>query len=423
MAKKRITKKTWKGNPAVEAALKAVREDQRREASLAAIQALVPVGLAAVADRLRRDLEILAGHKSQRDGVGYRWGSNNGSVYLGDQKVHMKVPRVRSKEDEREIPLPSYEELQSPRVIEDVLLRRVIAGISGERYEEAALCVPETFGISRDSVSRKYIRASGRKLRLFRTRSLKKLDIVAMILDGKTFGANEIILALGITIAGRKVPLGFIEASTEKYEVCRDFLNGLIDRGLSIENEMLVVIDGGKGLRKAVQVVLGEKAFVQRCQWHKRENVVGYLPKERQGEFREKLQAAYELPTYEAAKTRLRSLERELKGINTSAAASLTEGMEETLTLHRLGLFEKLGTSFKTTNMIENVNGLLERSTGRVTRWRNSDQRQRWVGTALLDIEPRLKKVRGYRHLPALRTAMREAVMRKVQPTELRKVA
>ena len=102
-----------------------------------------------MADRLRRDLEILAGHKSQRDGVGYRWGSNNGSVYLGDQKVHVKVPRVRSKEDEREIPLPSYEELQSPRVFEDVLLRRVIAGISGERYEEAALCVPETFGISR----------------------------------------------------------------------------------------------------------------------------------------------------------------------------------------------------------------------------------------------------------------------------------
>jgi transposase-like protein len=172
-----------------------------------------------------------------------------------------------------------------------------------------------------------------------------------------------------------------------------------------------------------VDVVLGDKAFVQRCQWHKRENVVGYLPKERQQEWRGKLQAAYELRTYAAAKARLMALRRELKGINASAAASLTEGFEETLTLHRLGLFEELGTSFKTTNMIENVNGLLERSTGRVTRWRNSDQRQRWVGTALLDIEPRLKKVRGHKHLLALRQAMQDAVLEKRQPTELQEAA
>jgi transposase-like protein len=303
------------------------------------------------------------------------------------------------------------------------MLRRVIAGISGGRYEEAALSVPETFGISRDSVSRKWIRASGRKLRLFRNRSLKKLDIVAIILDGKTFGDNELIIALGVTLTGEKVILGFIEASTEKYEVCRDLLRGLLDRGLSIENEVLVVLDGGKGLRKAVDVVLGGKAFVQRCQWHKRENVVGYLPKERQQEWRGKLQAAYELPTYAAAKARLMALRRELKGINASAAASLTEGFEETLTLHRLGLFEELGTSFKTTNMIENVNGLLERSTGRVTRWRNSDQRQRWVGTALLNIEPRLRKVRGHKHLLALRQAMQEAVLEKRQPTEQQEAA
>jgi transposase-like protein len=423
MAKKRVTKKTWKGNPAVAAALEAVKEDQRREASIAAIQALVPVGLAAVAERLNRDLTILAGQKYQRDGVGYRWGSNEGSVFLGDQKAHVKVPRVRSKADDQEIPLPSYESLQNPRAVEDVMLRRVIAGISGGRYEGASLLVRETFGISRDSVSKKYIRASGRKLKHFHNRPLKRYDIVAILLDGKTFGANEIIIALGITMTGEKVLLGFIEASTEKYEVCRDFLNGLIERGLSVENEILVVIDGGKGLRKAVGVVFGDKAFVQRCQWHKRENVAGYLPKERQEEFRGKLQTAYDLPTYGAAKARLNALRRELKGINASAAASLAEGMEETLTLHHLGVFEELGTSFKTTNMLENVNSQLERLTGRVTRWRTSDQRQRWVGTALLDIEPRLRKVKGFKHLPTLREAMRSAVMEKRQPTELLEAA
>jgi transposase-like protein len=423
MAKKTITKKTWKGNPAVEAALAEIRADQQREMSLAAIQALVPVGLAAVAERLQRDLTTLAGRKHQRDGVGYRWGSNAGSVFLGDQKAHVKVPRVRSKVDDLEIPLPSYEALQSPRTVEEVMLRRVIAGISGGRYEEAALCVPETFGISRDSVSKKWIRASGRKLRVIGNRSLKKLDIVAIILDGKWFGDNEIIIALGVTLKGEKVILGFIEASTEKYEVCRDFLNGLLERGLTKENEILVVIDGGKGLRKAVDVVLGEKAFIQRCQWHKRENVVGYLPKERQQEWRGKLQAAYELPTYEAARARLLAHRRDLKGINASAAASLTEGLEETLTLHRLGLFEELGASFKTTNIIENVNGLLDRLTGRVTRWRNSDQRQRWVGTALLDIEPRLRKVKGHKHLLALRQAMQEVSLEKCQPTRLQEAA
>lgn len=423
MARKTITKKTWKDNPSVASALAEIRADQEREMSLAAIQALVPVGLAAVAERLQRDLTVLAGRKHQRDGVGYRWGSNAGSVFLGDQKAHVKVPRVRSKADDQEIPLPSYEALQSPRTVEEVMLRRVIAGISGGRYEEAALCVPETFGISRDSVSKKWIRASGRKLRVIGNRSLKKLDIVAIILDGKWFGDNEIIIALGVTLKGEKVVLGFIEASTEKYEVCRDFLNGLLERGLTKENEILVVLDGGKGLRKAVDVVLGEKSFVQRCQWHKRENVVGYLPKERQQEWRGKLQAAYELPRYEAVRARLLALRRELKGINASAAASLTEGLEETLTLHRLGLFEELGTSFKTTNIIENVNGLLDRLTGRVTRWRNSNQRQRWVGTALLDVEPRLRKVKGHKHLLALRQAMQEAVLEKHQPTRLQEAA
>ena len=423
MAKRTVAKKAWKDNPAVATALAGIQQDPGWVQSIAAVQMLVPVGLAAVNERLQKDLLALAGRKHQRDGVGYRWGSNEGSVFLGDQKAHVDVPRVRSKADDKEIPLPSYVAYQNPRRIEDVMLRRVIAGISGERYEEAALLVPETFGISRDAVSRKFIRASGRKLKVFRNRSLEKYDIVAIVLDGKSLGDNEVIIALGITITGKKVLLGFIEASTEKYEVCRDFLNGLVDRGLSVDNEVLVVLDGGKGLRKAVGVVLGDKAFVQRCQWHKRENVVGYLPKERQQEWRGKLQAAWELPTYGSAKARLMALRRELKGINASAAASLAEGLEETLTLHQLGLFEELGTSFKTTNLIESVNSQLGRTTDRVTRWRNSDQRQRWTGTALLDIEGRLNRVRGHKHLLALRDAMRSAALGKHHPTELQEAA
>ena len=252
---------------------------------------------------------------------------------------------------------------------------------------------------------------------------MKKLDIAVLALDGKTFGENEIILAVGVTMKGEKVVLGFIEASTENFEVCRDFLNELLERGLNVGKEILVVIDGGKGLRKAVEAVFEESAFVQRCQWHKRENVVSYLSKERQAEWRGKLQEAYESPTYGKARSRLLALRRELKGINVSAVKSLDEGFEETLTLHRLGLFEELGASLKTTNLVENVNGLLERYTGRVTRWRNSDQRQRWAATALLEIEPRLRRIKGYRHLPALRAAMKQAIFRRRQPAELQEAA
>jgi transposase-like protein len=413
MARKTVAKKGVAGNE-LEAA---------RESRLAAIQMLIPLGLKAVAEELAAEVESLAGPRYSRGGTMDRHGRNGGSVYLGDRKVRVQVPRVRRKDTNEEVPLASYHRLQAPRVIEQTTLNRVIRGVSMGDYAEAALATTEAFGITRSAVSRRWIRASSRKLKALRTRSLKKLDIVAVVLDGKTFGENEIILAVGVTMKGEKVILGFVEAGTESFEACRGFLNGLMERGLSLKNEVLVVIDGGKGLRKAVGAVFGEKAFVQRCQWHKRENVVGYLGKERQAEWRGKLQAAYETPTYWQARNRLMALRRELKGINQSAVKSLDEGLEETLTLHRLKMFEELGISFKTTNLVENVNGLLERYTGRVSRWRNSDQRQRWAATALLEIEDRLNKVRGHKHLASLRLAMSQAVQEQRQPAELQEAA
>jgi len=397
-------------------------QDPGREARLAAIQMLIPLGLKAVAEELQAEVTALAGPRYTRGGPLGRWGFNDGSVFLGDQKVSVSVPRVRRKDTKEEVPLSAYRRLQSASLIEEAALRRVIRGVSTGNYEGAALSVPETFGIKRDSVSRRWIRASSRKLRELQERSLKNLDVVAMIMDGKTFGDHEIIIAVGITMDGRKTILGMIEASTERYEVCRDFLNDLIRRGLSIEQDIFVALDGGKGLRKAVSVVFGDKGHVQRCLWHKRENIVGYLGKERAEEWRGKLQAAYEETSYKAAKERLLALRPVLKALNASAAASLDEGFEETLTLHRLRLFEELGVSLKTTNIIENVNGLLQQRTGRVTRWKTSDQRQRWVATALLEIEPGLRVIKGHRHLPALRAAMRAARL-KNQATELQEAA
>ena len=162
-------------------------------------------------------------------------------------------------------------------------------------------------------------------------------------------------------------------------------------------------------MRKAVGKVFGDKAAVQRCQWHKRENVVGYLPTSKQATFRQKLQRAYDQPTYAKAKSALSRIRSELSLLNTSAVGSLDEGFDETLTLHRLGLFEALGRSFKTTNCIENLNSLVAQRTDKVDYWKNADQKHRWLATAILDIEPRLRTVAGYRHLPRLRAALQSS--------------
>jgi transposase-like protein len=169
---------------------------------------------------------------------------------------------------------------------------------------------------------------------------------------------------------------------------------------------LLAVMDGAKGLRKAVDRVFARRAAIQRCHWHKRENVLGYLPSGLKPVFKRKLTAAYEKLTYAAAKAALQRIRAELAEINASAAASLDEGLEETLTLHRLGLFQELGRSFKTTNCIENLNALIGQRTDKVDCWRNADQKHRWLATTLLDIEPRLRKVCGHKHLPRLRAAL-----------------
>jgi len=400
-------------------------EEQRRfEERMTMIQTLIPLGIAAAADEMRQEAQGLIGELYERGKSHGPWGSNRGSICLGDQKVAVAVPRVRDRQTNQEIPLTSYQRLQSAGVLEQLALKRVINGVSMGKYEDAAQAVPETFGISRDAVSRRWIRASAKKLAALNERSLERYDIVAMFLDGKHFSMDhEIVVALGVTMTGEKVILGMVETSTENYAVCRDFIRGLMDRGLRTAEPILCVIDGGKGLHKGLKDVLGDQAVIQRCQWHKRENVLKYLPKARQAEFRRKLQGAYEQPTYDDAKKQLNRIKAELRGMNLSAVNSLEEGFEETLTLHRLGLFEKLGRSFKTTNAIENVNSLLGIYTDRVDYWKNSEQRQRWVATALLTLEPRLRTLMGYQHLKQLRSTMAQCVGKRKTSVELKAAA
>jgi putative transposase len=291
--------------------------------------------------------------------------------------------------------------------MDEGLLKRVLLGLSCGRYREAAEAVPEAFSLSRSTVSRRVITASARKLAQLMERDLSEADLVAVILDGKSFGEDAMVLAVGITRSGEKVLLGVVQTATENERVLTEFLRRLVSRGLSPDAGLLFIIDGSKGLRAAIRAVFGPRTPVQRCQWHKRENVVSYLPKARQPEMRRQMQAAYRQPTYAAAQAQLMQIHRSLQRENPSAAASLEEGLEETLTLHRLGVAGALSLSLSTTNILESINAQLGRLTRNVTRWRNGDQKHRWVASALLDIEPRLRKIKGYRALPQLRAALR----------------
>jgi putative transposase len=287
------------------------------------------------------------------------------------------------------------------------LLRRVLYGLSCRNYAMAAEALPGAIGMSRATVSRTFIEASGAKLKEFRERDLSGLDIVTVFLDGKTFAEDTLVVALGVTMEGRKIPLDFVQTGTENARVLSPFLRGLATRVGDISQGILVVIDGAKGLRAAVRAAFGKDALVQRCQWHKRENVVAYLPKNEQPLWRRRLQQAYERPTYSEAKKQLEQLDNELLLVNESAAASLREGLEETLTLHHLGVFAVLGKSFKTTNCLESINAMVARRCDNVDNWKTSNQKHRWMAAALLDIEPRLRRIRGYRHLPKLRLALK----------------
>ncbi len=379
------------------------------ETRLSVIQALIPLGLEAVADLLQQEVEQLAGVRYARKGseqAHRRWGSQKGSVYLMDQKLPLDVPRVRDVEADAEVSLAAYRALQTPKKTDEGLLLRVLKGISCRNYKACAESVPEAFGISASSVSRRFIKATAKKLKQFQERPLDDYGFVTLFIDGKSFADEEIVIAPGVTMDGQKIPLGFVESATENERICRQLIQDLIRRGLCYDQGLLVVLDGSKGLRSAVTKALKGYVRVHRCQWHKRENVVSYLPERERPRVRRKLQKAYDCDTYEEAKAALESLKPELKLMNQSAVTSLEEGLEETLTLHRLGMLPFLKRSFRTTNCIEALNSRTGELTRKVRRWNNSPQRHRWVAAALLDIEPRLRRVSGYKHLPLLRQAL-----------------
>ena len=366
---------------------------------------------------MEQEVEELAGRRYHRDkphdGRYVRWGSNPGSIQVGAEKLPIEVPRVRDRIESEEVPLSSYQSMHEGVAGsgEDQLGDAILLGISQRDYQRVASQFADGFGLSQSSVSRSFVAASTRALEIFESRSLADEDIVALWVDGKTLASEQIVICMGVRIDGKKRILGFIEASSENATAIKGLFTGLIERGLRFSQGLLVILDGAKGMAKAVKETFGHYALIQRCQWHKRENVLSYLKKTDQKQYKARIRTAQEKSSYQAARKALMELHAELEPINRNAARSLLEGMEETLTLHRLGLFDELGRQFKTTNCIENVNSHIERYLNKkVKHWIHSNMRQRWVAMALLEIEPRLANLYNVSYLPLLRIALKREI-------------
>jgi len=384
------------------------------DVKLSVIQELIPMGLKAVADELQAEVKRLAGEKHSRNGNNSRWGRQNGSVYLRDQKFAIRIPRVRNVDTGTEVPLAAYQRLQRPFDDGAGAVQRLLHGLSTHKYHESSALAAEAFGISASSLSKRFKRSSTGTLKALQERSLTAYDFVALFIDAKRYAEDGVMVALGVTIEGRKIVLGIEQTHSENGNAISQWLNRLIERGLRFEQGLLVIIDGSKGIRKAIEQTFGPYALVQRCRWHKRENVVSYLNDSDKVVYRRRLQDAYTKTTRKEAFAALKQVHRDLEKINLSAANSLLEGLDETLTIHELGLSVELERSLGTTNCIEALMSQMGAYTDKVDRWHNSSQIQRWTATGLTDIEPRLHRIKGHGLLKVLRFKLSEIVATRI---------
>ena len=404
-----------KRKAAMEKILQSCSEDP--DVKMAVIQELIPLGLKAVSEELQNEVKSLAGVKHSREGENARWGKQPGSVYLRDQKFPLLVPRVRNLSENREVSLETYRRLQEPFRDNKDTVMKLLHGLSTHRYEESSSLAAEAFGISASSLSKRFKKNTAHALRRLQERSLASYDFVVIVIDSKRYSDDGIMVGLGITLEGRKIILGIEQIHTENSLAVEQWLERLIERGLRVEDGILFVIDGSKGIRKGIERKFGPYALIQRCRWHKRENVASYLDESQKNLLKNRMENAYSQTTYEEAQSELLKLKNELLRVNASAARSLEEGLEETLTLHALGLSPELKKHLGTTNMIESVMSQMGQYTDKVDRWHHSDQILRWTAACLEDIEPRLRKIRGFRYLPVLKFKIKEIVKARIENT------
>lgn len=365
-------------------------------------------GLLMMAAAMESEVERLAGprYEHRPDREASRWGRQRGWVMFGGQKVQLSRPRVRGR-DGTERGLSTYRLFQRVDRLRRVVADRIMLGLSARNYRGAVGAFVDGYGIEKSSVSRHFVEASAEKLSELMERPLGGLELAVVMIDGIRFAEHLLVVALGIDTHGAKHVLGLWQGATENAVVCKALLEDLVERGFDCGEHTLFVIDGSKALRKSIDEFFGDRALIQRCQKHKRENVRGHLAKADQSAIDARILSAYRMDDYDKAKTALEQLARELEWINPSAATSLREGLDETLTVVRLGLPESIAKSLRTTNTIESCFATTRRLTRNVTRWQGGNMVQRWSATALLIAEKKFRRINGYKAMPLLVSKLR----------------
>jgi transposase-like protein len=378
----------------------------------------VDAGKQVLAAMMEADREALCGPKGSPDvhRSAYRGGHTPSSVVLGGQRIAVSRPRVRSVKSV-ELNLPTFEWAASTDPLDRATMHAIAAGVSTRRYKGTQEELPEgekSSSTSKSAVSRRFVQMSTQQLHEWMSRRLDDLNLPVVMVDGMCFDDRVILVALGIDAKGKKHILGLREGSTEKAQVVKSLLSDLVERGLNADQPRLWVIDGGKALRSAIVRMFGATALIHRCQEHKRRNVLEHLPKHLHSNVSRILRDAWKTADAKLAKRRLERLASSLQADHPGAAASLQEGLQETLTLQELGITGALYVTLRTTNPIENLNGLIAGYTRNVKRWRDGQMVLRWVASALSDARKRFRALRGFRDIPKLIAALQ----RRMPPDE-----
>jgi transposase-like protein len=371
-------------------------------------------GLALMQTVMEEEVRHLAGERHQQHEArrAHRWGKEDGYCVVDGQKVPIRKTRLRTP-DKREQRLGSYALFQGSGPMQAGVWDKMMRGLSTRNYGAVVKDFHNAYGVEKSAVSENFIQASREKVKQLMERPLGELRLCAVLIDGTPFKDRQMIAALGIGCDGTKTVLGIREGATENTAVVSALLSELVERGLDFSAPRLYVLDGGKALAAAVRKHAGEAAFIQRCQVHKKRNVVDHLPDEHKADVKRKLQNAYAMAEYTDAKRALDRLHRELMDLNPSAARSLEEGMEETLTVHKLRVPDQLRRTLCCTNVIESAFSIVETVCRNVKRWRDGDHIQRWVGSGLLVAERQFRKVIGHRQIPLLLSSLATAVSKK----------
>lgn len=379
----------------------------------------VGVGLGVLAEIMEAEVDEVVGPKGKHnpDRTAVRHGHEGGEVTLGGRRVPISRPRVRSADDEHELPLETYRHFADRDPLTAVVLERMLAGVSTRRYERTGEPVGDEVderarSQSKSAVSREFVSRTRENLIELMSRALGDLRLAVLMLDGIELKGRCCVVALGIDTDGIKHPLGLWDGSTENSTVATTLLANLVERGLDVEQGVLCVLDGAKALRKAVRDVLGTCTPVQRCVRHKERNVLEHLPERDRPPVKRRLRQAWALDDHAAALERLQVLASELARSHPGAAASLREGLEETLTVTRLGVRGDLKKTLASTNPCESMIECVRRTSRNVKRWQNGDMCLRWTAAGMLEAEQQFRRVIGHRDLAKLAVCVEHEITR-----------